>query len=235
MSKDYFYEVVTHLKNKPEKRLSSSYDDQAMLAKNLSEKPERAKMAILNKVLVDNDGSELQVQQWTYINGKVTSENTTTFERDTTMDVDTSNFDANDSAASAKAAKAAAKELKAQERAEKKAAKEAEKAAKTQARAEALARGEKMPGVPRRSRFFDDAVITWGSKYEGTNPKREGAKAHFAFSHYQDGMTVKEYRDAIAADSQASDALGNLAWDSAREYIVISGGTAPADTDTNVE
>jgi hypothetical protein len=235
MSEDFLYEVVTHKKNKMQKDASYSYDDAAMLAKNLSEKPDRAKMAVLNKVLVGGDGSELQVYQWVFINGKVTSETSTQVERDTTMDVDTSNFDANDAAASAKAAKAAAKELKAQERAEKKAAKEAEKAAKAQARAEALARGEKLPGVPRKSRYFDDAVITWGAKYDGKNPKREGAKAHFAFAHYRDGMTVKEYRDAIAADPQASDALGNLAWDSAREYIVISGGTAPTETDANVE
>ena len=121
--------------------------------------------------------------------------------------------------AAAKAAKEAEKAEKKAERerirAEKAAAREALKAAKAQARAEAIARGEKV-GV-RGGKWADTAVITWGPNYTGENPKRAGSIAHQSFSHYRDGMTVKEYRD-----SGAPNPLGNLNWDSDHGFIVIT-------------
>lgn len=66
----------------------------------------------------------------------------------------------------------------------------------------------------------EDAVITLG--VEG-NPKREGSKAHAAFSHYVDGMTVGEYCDAMEAAELGKEATPNLVYDAAHGFISIEG------------
>jgi len=187
----------------------------------------------------DSNGNETQTHALVYHNGELYNTITEPYRR-TKMESMTASETLNgvlpEDAAAKAAAKAEAKAAKDAEKAEKKAARDAaraEKAAererikaeKAQARAEAIARGEKI-GV-RGGKWSDAAVITWGSAYTGVNPKRAGTIAFESFSHYKDGMTVKEYRE-----SGAPNPLGNLNWDSDRNFIVItdvSAGETTAD------
>lgn len=66
----------------------------------------------------------------------------------------------------------------------------------------------------------EDAVITLN--VEG-NPKREGSKAFQAFSHYEDGMTVGAYCDAMEASGLGKEATPNLVYDAAHGFIAIEG------------
>lgn len=185
-----------------------------------------------------SDGVETQVHALVYHDGELYNTLTEPYRRtamETTMSENTLNgvipADAGEAAAAKAAAKAekeaqkaAAKEAKAAERAAKAQAREEAKIAKAQARADAIARGEKLIGV-RGGKWSDEAVISFGPNYKGENPKRANTLAHESFSHYKDGMTVKEYRE-----SGAPNPLGNLNWDSDRGFIVITegGNEAPA-------
>jgi len=197
-------------------------------------------MVSLLTIEIGVDGSETQTHASVYHNGELYNEVTEPYRR-TAMEVNQASETINgvipeDAAAKAAAkaeakaakdaAKAEAKAARDAARAEKAAEREALKAAKAKAREEAIARGEKV-GV-RGSKWSDSAVITWGPKYEGKNPKRPQSIAETSFSFYKEGMTVKEYRE-----SGAPNPLGNLNWDSDRGYIVI---TSPegGDVDGNV-
>lgn len=185
------------------------------------------------------DGVETQIHASVYHNGELYNEITEPYRRtkmETQTAAETLNGVIPEDAAAKAAAKAEAKALKDAEkakakeardaaRAEKKAAAEALKAAKAKAREEAIARGEKV-GV-RGGKWSDSAVISFGPNYTGVNPKRAGTLAFESFSHYKDGMTVKEYRD-----SGAPNPLGNLNWDSDRGFIVIT-DSAQAETTTD--
>ncbi len=61
----------------------------------------------------------------------------------------------------------------------------------------------------------EDAVITLVSQ---TNPKRAGSKAAAAFANYRDGMTVKEFCDAVG-----KEATGHLVYDAKHGFISIAG------------
>ena len=60
-----------------------------------------------------------------------------------------------------------------------------------------------------------------------SNPKREGSKAHAAFSHYEDGMTVGEYCDAMEKDGIGKEATPNLVYDAKKGFITIEGYEVP--------
>lgn len=66
----------------------------------------------------------------------------------------------------------------------------------------------------------EEAVIS--VKVE-TNPKRDGSKAFQAFSHYEDGMTVGAYCDAMEASGLGKEATPNLVYDAAHGFISIEG------------
>lgn len=75
----------------------------------------------------------------------------------------------------------------------------------------------KEPAVRTRGpRGVDEsAVITLLTE---TNPKREGSKAHAAFSNYRTGMTVGEFADAVG-----KEATGHLVYDAKHGFISIDG------------
>lgn len=50
------------------------------------------------------------------------------------------------------------------------------------------------------------------------NPKRAGSKAFAAFANYKDGMTVKEFADAVG-----KEATGHLVYDAKHGSIAIEG------------
>lgn len=187
----------------------------------------------------DSNGDETQTHALVYHNGELYNTITEPYRRtkmESQVAAETLNGVIPEDVAAKAAAKAEAKAAKEAEKAEKKAAREAAraekaaareelKAAKAAARAEAIARGEKV-GV-RGGKWSDAAVITFGPAYTGTNPKRANTLAFESFSHYKEGMTVKEYRE-----SGAPNPLGNLNWDSDRGFIVIT-DSASGDVDGN--
>jgi hypothetical protein len=68
-------------------------------------------------------------------------------------------------------------------------------------------------GVP------EDAVITVNA---ATNPKREGSKAFALWTHYENGMTVKAYCDAVGAEATPA-----LVYDAKKGFITIAGYDVP--------
>jgi hypothetical protein len=80
---------------------------------------------------------------------------------------------------------------------------------------------------PRRVnlKFPKDGVITLNVT---ENPKRAGSKAHAAFSQYRTGMTVEEFL-------AAGGTTGDLNWDSARNFISVSGVEVPEPVGENTE
>jgi hypothetical protein len=81
--------------------------------------------------------------------------------------------------------------------------------------------GGEQPKAPRdrTSRNFNkEAVITL---LVDKNPKREGSKAYPRFSVYRDGISVGDF-------ITGGGTYGDLAWDSARGFISISGYTPKA-------
>lgn len=57
----------------------------------------------------------------------------------------------------------------------------------------------------------------------GTNPKREGSKAHTVFSHYKTGQTIAEFADSLKASGLEKEATPNLVWDAKHGFIAIEG------------
>lgn len=57
----------------------------------------------------------------------------------------------------------------------------------------------------------------------GTNPKREGSKAHKVFSFYKTGQTIAEFADALKAEGLEKEATPNLVWDAKHGFISIDG------------
>lgn len=84
------------------------------------------------------------------------------------------------------------------------------------AAAVAKAKGVRGPrGVP------EEAVVTLLST---SNPKRTGSKAEKAFSHYQNGMTVKAFADALDGDPELKGtSTGHLTYDAKHGFISIDG------------
>ena len=207
----------------------ASFTSEELAVEKLDEVRLSYPMVSLLTIERDSNDDEVQTHALVYHNGELYNTITEPYRRtkmESQVAAETLNGVLPEDAAAKAAAKAEAKAAKEAEKAEKKAARdaaraekaaarEALKAAKAQARAEAIARGEKV-GV-RASKWQDTAVITFGPNYKGENPKRGGSIAHQSFSHYRDGMTVKEYRE-----SGAPNPLGNLNWDSDKGYIVIT-------------
>lgn len=69
-------------------------------------------------------------------------------------------------------------------------------------------------GVP------ESAVIT---VLVDANPKREGSKAATVFSHYQTGMTIGEFADALDAAGLGKESTPNLVYDAKHGFITIEG------------
>ena len=235
---------VSYVTKKGKPHTISSYSEDDARGTLARMKDEYA-ICTLTKVEVEDYGVETQVYRWRYTKGELTSETNDIYRRskimvDTQTDVEGSAFEAppmdNSEREAAKAAKAAereaAKEAKALAKAERDAARAVKKAEREQlaadkkaAREAAIARGEVLPTAVRKSKWADTAVITWGAKYTGDNPKREGSLAHASFSHYVDGMTIGEYKA-----SGAHNPLGNIAWDVDREFIsVAQADSAPTE------
>ena len=79
--------------------------------------------------------------------------------------------------------------------------------------------GEPKAPRDRTSRNFDKSA-TIGLLID-KNPKREGSKSFIRFDAYKDGMTVGDF-------ITAGGTYGDLAWDSARGFVAISGYTPKA-------
>lgn len=82
-----------------------------------------------------------------------------------------------------------------------------------------------------RKHYPDDAVINFGEK-DGVaysplnNPKRGGSKSAERFGMYRDGMTVREWVEAVGSRGLA---VADLAYDSNKGFITITHTSAPAE------
>src|SRR5262245_16606719 len=93
-----------------------------------------------------------------------------------------------------------------------------------EAAAEASAAVEKAKATSRTrgpKGVKEDAVITLLAT---ANPKRADSKAHRAFGNYRNGMTVKEFADALDADDLLKGtSTGHLVYDAKHGFISIEG------------
>lgn len=98
-----------------------------------------------------------------------------------------------------------------------------EMAKKTGARKEKKEKtnGGETNGRGRRGRFTDEMKIT---VLADKNPKREGTRSADVFGCYRDGITVGKFVERVMAldGGTRGEAVGNLNWDTKKEFISVA-------------